>query len=229
MVEPYFIFNNIKSTNLDVVVKDEWLPPVQKANDDIEIIEVPGRDGYLTISKNRKRPITKTITAVLINEKNKHIVREWLFGEGKLILSNESDVFYKARVVNNPQFQDFWGGYGWRFEVEFLCQPWAYLLTGETTITITEKDTVIHNLEEPSQPLIKIYGNGPIDLIVNDKIYKFDNVEEYAIVDSELMEVYKETSLVKYYGEFPELTTGENIISWTGDVIKIEVIPRWRR
>mgnify|MGYP001499101686 FL=1 len=87
MVEPYFIFNNIKSTDLDVVVKDEWLPPVQKASDDVEIIEVPGRDGYLTISKNRKKPIVKTITAVLINEENKHIVREWLYGEWKLILS----------------------------------------------------------------------------------------------------------------------------------------------
>lgn len=229
MVEPYFIFKDINSLDLGVVIKDEWLPPVQKASDDVEIIEVPGRDGYLTIPKNRKKPITKTITAVLINEENKHIVREWLSGEGKLILSNENDVFYKARVVNNPQFQDFWGGYGWQFEVEFLCQSWAYLHSGEQIITVTEKDTVINNPGAVSKPLIKVYGDGSVDLIINDKIHKFSNISEYAIIDSELMEVYKETSPVKYYGEFPEFVPGENNISWDGNVSKLEIIPRWRR
>lgn len=228
MVEPFFIFKNINSLDLGIVIKDEWLPPVIKASDDVEIIEVPGRDGYLTISKNRKKPILKTVTAVLIDEHKKHEVRNWLYGEGRLILSNESDAFYKARIINSPEYYDYWG-YGWQFDVEFLCQPWAYLLTGETIITITEKNTVIHNLEGPSQPLIKIYGNGPVDLIVNDKIHKFDNVEEYAIIDSELMEVYKETSPVKYYGEFPEFVPGENIVSWDGNVSKLEIIPRWRR
>ncbi len=229
MVEPFFIFKDINSLDLEIVIKDEWLPPVQKADDDVEIIEVPGRDGYLTISKNRKKPIVKTVTAVLINEKNKHIVREWLYGEGRLILSNESDVFYKARVVNNPQFQDFWSGYGWQFEVEFLCQPWAYLLTGEEVITITKKNTVIHNPGAISKPLIKVYGDDAVDLMINDKIHKFSNISEYAIVDSELMEVYKETSLVKYYGEFPEFVPGKNNISWDGNVSKLEIIPRWRR
>ena len=228
MVEPYFIFKDINSLDLEIVIKDEWLPPVQKASDDVEIIEVPGRDGYLTISKNRKKPIVKTVTAVLINEKNKHIVREWLYGEGRLILSNESDVFYKARIISSPEFYDYWG-YGWQFEVEFLCQPWAYLLTGEKVITITEKDTVIHNPGAVSKPLIKVYGDSAVDLMVNDKIHKFSNISEYAIVDSELMEVYKETSLVKYYGEFPEFVPGENNISWDGNVSKLEIIPRWRR
>ncbi|QDY17535.1 phage tail protein [Clostridium botulinum] len=30
------------------------------------------------------------------------------------------------------------------------------------------------------------------------------------------------------YGEFPIFQVGENKISWTGNVSKIEITPRWR-
>lgn len=228
MVDPYFVFKNRKSTNIDIVIKDEWLPPTMKARDEVEIVEVPGRDGYLTIYKHRKEPIIKTIKCILVNRKNRYEVRKWLQGKGKLILSNENDVFYLATIINSVVFFEHWNG-GYEFEVEFLCQPHGYLPIGEEVINITKKDTVLRNpTNEVAKPFMKIYGSGSVDLIINNNIHKF-NIDEYVEVDSELMESYKDTLPVIFTGEFPKLDSGENKISWDGNISKIEIIPRWRR
>jgi predicted phage tail component-like protein len=228
MTEPYFIFKNINSLDYGIVIDEDWLPPIEKAEDDIEYIEVPGRDGVLTVNNGRKKPIYKTIHCVLNNHEYKDIVKKWLTGEGELIISNEPDVFYKSRVYGPVQFEYSFVATS-EFEINFICQPWAYLLTGKNKIIINSQDTIINNPGEIAKPLIKIYGNGPVDLILNNKIHKFYDIDEYAIVDSELMEAYKDTSFIRYYGDFPELQPGENIISWTGNVTKIEITPRWRR
>jgi len=203
------------------------MPPEQNAEDEIELIEIPGRDGHLTINKGRKKSLAKTIDATLMEKEHRSFVKRWLKGEGRLILSTEPDVFFKANIIKPVEYTGFWRG-GRNFVVEFICQPWAYLHTGDNLITITTKDTKIYNPEETSKPLIKIYGTGLVDLIINSKIHKF-NINEYVEIDSELMESYKGTSLVTFTGDFPELISGENNISWSGTVTKIEVIPRWRR
>lgn len=202
------------------------MPPETNGNDEIEFIEVPGRDGYLSIGKGRKNPITKTIEATLLCKENREVVKRWLKGEGKLILSTETDVYYRARAMPVEYFGAVHRGR--KFEVEFLCQPWAYLLSGDTPITITTKNTIINNPEELSKPIITIYGTGAVDLIINSKIHKF-NIDGHIIVDSELKESYKDNSLVSFIGEFPILVSGINNITWDGDVSKVEVIPRWRR
>lgn len=228
MVAPFFIFKNKSSRDFNIVIKDEWLPPVVKAREEVDIIEVPGRDGYLTISQNRKEPITKEIKGILISERSKPEVRRWLQGKGKLMTSNESDVFYIAQIINPVEFYDYWA-YGWSFEVEFLCQPYGYLHEGQKVIEITKKETVLHNpTSEEAKPLIKIYGEGNVNLIINSNIHKF-NIDEYVNIDSELMECYKDTSLATFSGKFPKLEVGQNVISWEGNVDKIEMIPRWRR
>ena len=56
-------------------------------------------------------------------------------------------------------------------------------------------------------------------------------VEESVTIDSEMMEVFKGTKNQnsKYGGEdFPKLKVGENIVSWTGDVEKVVIEPKWR-
>ena len=224
MVIPYFTFKDINSRDYNIHINK--MSPIHTVDDEGEYIEVPGKDGYLYISSERKVPIDKPIEITVYPDDHLTQIKKWLKGDGKLILSNEPEVYFKARINS---IREFWG-----VDIEkvssiiFKCQPWAYLLTGENTITITIKDTIINNPEETSKPLIKIYGSGPVDLIINSNIHKF-NIDEYVTVDSELMEAYKETSLVTFTGDFPELKPGDNIISWDGTVTKVEVVPRWRR
>lgn len=221
---PYFIFNDISS--LDYNIHINKMPPIQTIENKGEYIEIPGRDGYLFISSGRKALIVKSFDATIFPDDYLEQIKRWLRGSGNLILSSEPDIYFKARIQS---MREYLGVYNEKmFAVSFTCQPWAYLLTGNNTITITTKDTIINNPEEISKPLIKIYGTGAVDLIINSNIHKF-NIDEYVTIDSELMECYKGNTLATFTGEFPELLPGENIISWTGTVTKIEVTPRWRR
>lgn len=226
MVRPYFIFKNTNSIGYAIYVSE--MPPEQLNEDEFEFVEIPGRDGHLSINKGRKESINKLIKGTFFNSNNRMAILSWLKGTGRLTLSTEPDVYYKAQIVKPVQYVGTFRG-GRKFEVSFLCQPYAYVLNGDDVIILTTVPTTITNAEsEISKPLIKIFGSGAVDLIINSKIHKF-NINEYVTVDSELMECYKDNTLATFTGDFPELSPGENNITWTGTVTKIEVIPRWRR
>ena len=201
MVRPYFAFKNINCMDYGIYVRE--MPPEENGEDEFEIIEVPGRDGYLSIDLKRKKPIVKPIEGTFLENEYRNIIKRWLQGEGKLILSTEPDVYYKARIIKPIQYVGTYYG-GRKFKVDFVCQPWGYLISGENTITITVKNTSIHNPETLSKPLIKIYGAGAVDLIINSNIHKF-NITDYVTIDSELMGCYKDNTLATFTGEFPEL------------------------
>lgn len=224
MVMPCFIFNNKNSKDFNVHIAK--MPPIHTVEDEGEYIEIPGRDGYLFISSDRRKPIEKIVEFTIFPDDYLEQIKRWLKGNGRLILSNEPGVYFNTRIQS---VREYWGVDREKVSaVTFICQPWAYLHSGDNIITITTKDTKIYNPEETSKPLIKIYGTGLVDLIINSKIHKF-NINEYVEVDSELKESYKGTSLVTFTGDFPELIPGENNITWDGNVTKIEVVPRWRR
>jgi len=222
---PYFVFNNKNSVDYNISITK--MPPIHTIDDVGEYIEVPGRDGYLYISQNRRAPIKKTIEFTIYPDDYLQEIQKWLKAKGNLILSIEPDVYFNARI---QAMREYWGANNEKVVVvNFTCQPWAYLHSGQNIVTVTTKNNMLYNhTEETSKPLIKIFGSGSVDLLINNKIHKF-NINEYVEIDSELMESYKDTSMVTFTGDFPELTPGENNISWNGDVTKIEIVPRWRR
>ena len=225
MVIPHFIFKNKNSIDFGIIVNT--LPPIQTVDEEFEYIEVPGRNGYLTISTNRKPTLEKTIVISMPPSANISSIKRWLSGSGELILSNDPDVFYIARIQTIRNLKEV--AKDGKTSLIFSCQPEAYLHTGDNIKTITISNTKIYNSEDESYPLIKIYGDGPVSLYVNSTIQEFDDVDEYVEIDSKLMETYKDNSYVTFTGDFPTLIPGENNISWDGTVTNIEVTPRWQR
>lgn len=82
---------------------------------------------------------------------------------------------------------------------------------------------------------IKIYGSGTVQLMImpdgqGTTTWVISDVDEYIEIDSELMNCFKDTTLkndtVKG-PEFPVFKSGACTINCTGDVTRIEVIPRW--
>jgi len=227
-MDHYFIFNDINSLDFDIVVDENDLPPLQIAQDEVELVSPPGMDGFLTLNKQRREPIDKQIYAVLINKEYKENVRKWLKSSGKLILSNESDVFFEAKILTPVQFIPHWSG-GFEFTIDFKCQPQAYLFEGQDMIEIDTKNTILCNLTDvPSKPHLKIYGDGDVELLLNDTISRY-TLDDYIEIDSHLMLCYKDETPKEFSGKFPTFFSGENHISWDGNVEKIEVIPRWQR
>lgn len=56
------------------------------------------------------------------------------------------------------------------------------------------------------------------------------DISSQIFLDSEIQEAYKGTTSQNNHmsGEFPKLLSGMNAISWTGNVTRIVISPRWR-
>ena len=223
-----FIFKDISSTSFKIIVNS--LPPISKPTMRVEETEVDGVDGtmfedlgYESYDKKIKITITENNIDELIH---------WLKGEGQLVLSNEPDKYYKAKVIEQIDFERLIKYEP--VEVAFRVQPYKYELY-ELPITLnTSGGTVFNNGLETSKPKMTITGSGNITLSVNNNLvfsYTFPEGETQVVVDSEKQDAYLGTVLKNrnMTGEFPILQSGSNIISWSGTITSIVVEPnsRW--
>lgn len=226
-----FIFRNdngieYSSKELDIVINKR--PPLPKPQRRINYIEVLGRNGTLTEDLESYKDIELPFQCTIMDnvEHNSMLINSWLDGSGELYLNWLDGYKFKVKNVELEGIDiDIVG----EFKVTFICNPFKYL--EDELITITKNNSTIYNYGTyKSEPMIKVYGSGVIMLYINNKVIKLTNVEKYIELDSELMECYKDSQNCnnKMYGDFPKLKTGENKISWLGNVDKIEITPRWR-
>ena len=66
--------------------------------------------------------------------------------------------------------------------------------------------------------------------MVGTVIVELEGITGSITLDSELQEAYSGTTSMNsaMSGEFPILKPGVNAISWSGEVSKVEIQPRWR-
>ena len=78
-------------------------------------------------------------------------------------------------------------------------------------------------------------GAGDVVLAIGTQVVEIEGLEDGIIIDSELGDCFNLTESALLNGKvtlmddgFPTLAPGANIISWTGNVTKVTVTPRWR-
>lgn len=223
---PYFVFKNISSLDMGIIVNT--LPPITKAARDISKISIPGRDGYLTQDFETYSSTVKPVECTILDISMVDQVIAWLSGSGEVIFSNQADRKYQANIINQIPFNKIIRKW-YKFIVNFDCQPFALMLDNPV-ITLTSPGIIYGAGTYKSKPVITVYGTGTIELTVNNIVIHLTNVSEYVTIDSGLMDAYKGTLLKNNdtLGEFPELVVGENVISWTGTVSKVEIESNWR-
>lgn len=223
-----FSFKDISSKSFKIIVNS--LPPISKPAMRVEETEIDGVDGIMYEDlgyESYEKKIKITITENNIDE-----LIHWLKGEGQLVLSNEPDKYYKAKIIEQIDFERLI-----KYEpteVTFIVQPYKYELY-ELPITITKSGgAVFNNGLEISKPKMTITGSGTITLSVNGNSlfrYTFPEGETQVVIDSEKQDAYLGTVLKNrnMTGEFPTLESGSNIISWDGTITSIVVEPnsRW--
>ena len=118
------------------------------------------------------------------------------------------------------------------FLLQFKVQPFKYNINPfADELTLTAQTIIRNGGTVYSEPIITVYGSGDITLTINEKDFPLYSVDGSITIDSEMMEVFKGTANQnsKYGGEtFPRLEVGENAISWTGNVSRVEIQPKWR-
>jgi len=204
-------------------------PPLVRAEKNVEEIEIPGRDGDITVDDGTYKPIIFPFTCTLLDDTNLDEVKFWLDGYSDLILSWQSDRSFKAKMINKIDIEQSLETFG-EFPLIFKAQPFGYSLNNRLITVTNTPSTIINTATKDSKPVIKIYGNGNIELTVNSNVIHLINVIDYVTIDSDLLDCYKDTALQNnnMSGEFPTLQIGTNAISWVGTVTKVEITPNWR-
>ena len=237
----YFVFNGTSSLELGIRIKSK--NTYSSGKRDLSLVSIPGRDGDLVNSNNRFTNSTVSYTCFLpassISELATKIrnVKKWLFVDSDQYhdLSDSYDPTFSRIAIFNSKLDiaDEVRTIG-TFTITFSCKPFRYLISSLEAETISSGDTLYNPFPFESKPYIKITGSGNIVLSISNtkgtQLFTFKNVSGYVECDSELMNVYKDTTLKNndfQADDFPKLAFGNNVISWTGTVTKVEIISRW--
>jgi len=218
-----------KDSYLDYGIIINKLPPISKAERDVEEIPIPGRDGDLTVDYATHKAITFPIGCTLLDFTNIDTVKAWLDGFGDVAFSWIPGKTYKAKLINKIDIEQTADNLG-EFPLIFKTQPHGYS-TSNSLITLTTSPATVTNLATVnSKPIIKVYGTGTISLTINSKVISLINVVDYVTIDSYIGAAYKDLVSMNnnMTGDFPELIVGINNIAWSGTVSKIEITPGWR-
>lgn len=210
------------------------LPPISKPKMRIKETVIDGVDGSF-IEELGYESYDKTMKIGLTRDYDIDEVMDYFNGEGNLIFSNEDDKLYKAKIINQIDYQRLL-----RFKtanVTFRVQPFKYS-TSEVSkkVDITDETSInfYNNGNVESKPQIKIYGTGVINFKLEGRTiftYTFSSDDTYVVIDSDKQDAYVGSILKNRFmnGDFPIFQKGKNTISWDGTITKIEIsnYSRW--
>lgn len=209
-------------------------PSIPSPKRRISNVSIPGRNSNLRFDDNTYEDITIKVECsikgeILLDKIDE--IKGWLLGAGEseLIFSFQNNKKYIAQVVNSIDFSQVFKYFS-KFIIIFNCQPFKYSVDNEI-ITITNTKKIINPGSVYSEPILKVFGSGNINLEINKEIIKLEDIKEHIIIDGIQQNCYDdnlENANYKMSGEFPKLNMGENNITWSGNVSKMEVIPNWR-
>ena len=233
---PYLVYKEISSLEYGLIIaeKNSYIG----AQRDVTFTSVPGRNGDLIIDNGRYKNVNVTYKLSLINRKPvdfgdlARLIKVWLLREQgyfKLWDVYDERYFRLAAIAQEVNIEQQLKQVG-SLSLTFNAKPFKYSYEGQKPI-ILDKSQALYNAEAfPAKPYIKIVGSGDITLKIGGDSFKFTDVDGYIEVDSELMDAYKgaEPQNGKMSADgFPLLYSGDNNISWSGDVEQLEIIPRW--
>ena len=231
----YFTYNGRSSAEfgLHIEKKDVFSAPEY----DAEFISIPGRSGDI-INPNRRFANIKVTYTVFLARKNTATlvavlrdIKGWLYSEPdryhELSDSYDAEYFRYGVISGTLDIEEQLNKVGC-FTVTFNCKPYKYSFAGQQTVVANTSNPTAFE----SRPYIKLYGSGTVVIMIQPqgRGMMISNLDEYIEIDSELMNCLQGTILkndaVKG-AEFPVLKPGVCTINCTGDVSRIEVIPRW--
>ena len=199
-------------------------PSIPSPERDVERVSVRGRHGSLT-KKYAYKDISFSVSLNLLEDdgiKDKlRYIRAWILNAKKLQLSDDT-VFYRIKESNIPDIENELNLLG-KFEANFVADPFQF--TESEIVTLNSFGKVLYSGTIESEPYIKIYGNWNGSLTFNNDVIHFQEISEYIEIDCENQQAFKGTDPRndKMIGIYPALQIGENDISWTGGITKIEI------
>ncbi|WOK48417.1 phage tail protein [Streptococcus equi subsp. equi] len=229
----YIEFNGKKSDSFGLLLERER--SIKSTSNDVDLIEVDGRDGVLLKDNGRLKAIEQDFPFSLVGDVtvDQQKISEWLHVKGwhNLVLSWDNDYIYRASVVNLFEIDEILKQFG-RLKINFLIHPIKYLKTGKQEVSLVNGGTLQNPGNVQAKPLLKIKGTGNGVLTINGFETGLENVQGELVIDMERHLVYKDVlsawdNIVRTERHrMPLFDVGQNSISWTGN-FTITAVPNW--
>lgn len=238
MRKDYFIFNGMNSLDCNAIlcqVKNENAPKREAS-----FQAIPGRPGDLLLDQKRWGNVRVLYTCAIVDDFQQHYqaLKNGLYlhqGYQRLEDSIHPGEFRIAAFCEPIEPRN--GRYNrvGQFDLVFSCKPQRYLKSGEQEVFFSETGVLYNATSFPAKPLITVYGSGPGMVKIGDTAVELKEPSDYLILDCDMQNAYcigvdgapvnKNASI--YAPVFPELQPGENLVTWSGGVTGLEIVPRW--
>jgi len=223
-------WKGVSSTTIGGLIIQE-LPPITLPPMRVDESVVDGRDGSI-IEELGYGSYDKAISIGLFGNYDIDSIISFFTGEGNLVLSNEPNRIYRAKIVSQIDFNRL---VTFRTAiVNFRVQPYKHRNPIDSSNSSMATRTISNHGNTVSKPIITIQGSGTISLKVDNVeifSYTYPNNETSVTIDCEKEDAYNGTNLRNRYmtGEFPSIPTGQHTIKVTGTMtnMNIEKISRW--
>ncbi len=200
---------------------------------DIETIEIPGRNGTLTIDKKRFLNITISYPA-FIREKFRaytDAAREWLLADAgyrRLEDSYHPDEYRMARFTGPLDFDTRILNRSGECTLSFDCAPQRFLKMGEIPHTLTAASAFVNPTVFEAKPFFRVYGTSGT-LTVGNTAIEISEIDEYIDIDCDTQNAFKGTENCnsKVTSDFPTFPAGKTGVMFSGGITSVTVIPRW--
>lgn len=202
----------------------------------VETVHVPGRNGDLVFSTgaySNRRAIANCFVLSHNHAKDElSRAAKFLFSSvdyRKFEVSDDPEHFLFARVASGAKINNRLRSLC-DFSVEFDCKPQRFLKSGLYPVSYDEAGTLVNFNSEEAKPIITVWGNGSGRLQVGENVVEIIDFDGSIILDCDLQNAYNGIENMNRNisaAKFPILKAGENAISFSGGISKVEIIPRW--
>lgn len=244
---PYFIWKDTDCRTLGIMV--ETYPPMVKPKERVEQVTIPGMAGKLVIPEG-DYPVydnyLKSVKCWCRPSADIQAICSFLTGSGLLVLGNEPNRAYRARIINQIDFAQIVKGREYRnftipFDVSPLKRIWP--TTDETVFSFTPTaiGDVINSGNQPCYPTVTITADseGTILLQIGANLVSFNAPAAGTfILDYEAQIYYNGTTMENIsplltgprivLQDASEVLNGAHAVSWSGPASAVSVVPNWR-
>ena len=237
-----FTFDGINSKQYGVYISGTAV--FNAPERDVEMIEIPGRNGAYALDRRRFSNIEVTYPSGIFGDTDADFaqgisdLRNALASRvGYCRLEDEYNTneyrlaVYKSGLEVEPAALK-----AGEFEIIFDCKPQRFLTSGETAQAVASGSTITNPTLFDAKPLIAVDGYG--ELSIGDYTVTIAQPETATTIyiDCDIMESYQEVggeiqpvnSIITLSGhEYPVLVPGSNEITFGAGISSVTITPRW--
>ena len=165
-----FSFDGTSSRNYGVYITGQGVFNAPERN--VEMVEIPGRDGAYALDKGNFNNIEVTYPASIVADTSADFanavsdLRNFLCSKvGYCRLEDEYNPNeYRMAIYKSGLEVSHEGLQTGEFDIVFECKPQRWLTSGESKQTLTSGNAITNPTLFPSRPQLQLYGYGNIDI-----------------------------------------------------------------